>query len=131
MTPYEIIKNKCDERLTSVRKLELALKLSNGYIKKQTAPMSNYGKAKQIADFLDIPVEALTGHPEALEERKIADSGTEAIYETISSQYGEGASEAVKFLLSLDSEDRAEIRGEMRQMLRLKKYQDKLENLNA
>lgn len=131
MSPYEIIKAKCEEKNISIHKLETTLGLSNAYIKNRTTHMTNYPKAKLIADYLDIPIESLMGLSEPLEGRKTADSGSEAIYETISSQYGEGASEAVKILLSLDSEDRAEIRGEMRQMLRLKKYQDKAENMNA
>lgn len=126
MTPYEIIKNKCTERLISVRKLEQALGFANGYIKNLTTPMINYPRAKQIADFLSIPVESLTGHPEALYETK---KESDDIYERISEQYGSGATEAVRFLLSLDSEDRAEIRGEMRQMLRLEKYKEKIEEL--
>lgn len=126
MTPYEIIKKSCNERLISVRKLEQTLGFANGYIKNLTTPMINYPRAKKIADFLNIPVEALTGRPEALYEPK---NEPNDIYERISEQYGSGATEAVRFLLLLDSEDRAEIRGEMRQMLRLEKYKEKKEEL--
>lgn len=125
-TPYDVIRVKCAEKLISVRKLELALGFSNGYLKTLDKPMTNYIRAKQIADFLGIPVDALTGHPEVLTEPK---KESDDFYDQISEQYGSGATEAVRFLLSLDSEDRAEIRGEMRQMLRLEKYKEKIEEL--
>ena len=120
MTPYEIIKKKCEEKGISIHKLETTLGFSNAYLKNRTTPMTNYQKAKLIADYLEIPIEALMGNPDALYNEKAADNPAGNLYNYISTEYGEGATEAVKLLLQLDAEDRAEIRGEMRQMLRSK-----------
>ena len=133
MNIQELIKVKCIEKHLSARKLETMLGFSNGYIKSISFPMANYDRAKAISDALDIPLSLLLKgyEDEQQEEQEVQKEETEQkvdVMAVIEQEHGDGASEAVKMLLELNPVGQAELRGEMRQMLRLKKYNDALNN---
>lgn len=123
MDIVKLIKAKCIEKDLSLKDLERALGFSNGYIQTLKKPMKNYDRAKALSEYLDIPIEALLYGRDPEEEKTAPVSD---IIAAVKDQHGDGASEAVRMLLELNDEGRAELRGEMRQMLRLRKYNDEL-----
>ena len=116
MDIVKLIRTKCIERDITVRKLEQILGFSNGYIQTLKTPMTNYVRAKAIADYLDIPVSQLVNHEPEQKTTDVPDF--KPIMDFIEKEHGAGTAEAIKMLLELDPENRAEIRGEMRAMLR-------------
>lgn len=127
MDIVKLIKTKCLELDMTTRDLERELGFSNGYIQTLKKPMRNYKRAKAIAERLNIPLSELINY--GSEESAAAPQETpktpdfEPVMKYIEETHGAGTAEAIQMLLELDSESRAEIRGEMRAMLRGNKGQ--------
>lgn len=121
MDIVKLIKMKCVEKGTTPRQVEQECGFSNGYLVSLRFPMVNYQRAKLISEKLDIPLpDLIGGTPEQA-------AGTDVdVFTVIRDKYGADSADDVKMLLELDAVNRAELRGEMRQMLRLKKYADEL-----
>lgn len=78
--------------------------------------MVNYQRAKLISEKLDIPLpDLIGGTPEQAAGADID------VFAVLRDKYGDDASEDIRMLLNLNDLNRAELRGEMRQMLRAKK----------
>lgn len=127
MNTKMLIKQKCLEKGITVRQLEMRLGFSNGYITSLTFPSTSYDRMKAISDELDIPLSyLLKGYQEEDAQEEKEPEQKVDVMSVIEQEHGDGASEAVKMLLELNPVGQAELRGEMRQMLRLKKYNDAL-----
>lgn len=121
MDIVKLIKMKCIENGTTPRQVEQECGFSNGYLVTLRFPMSNYPRARLISEKLNIPLSDLVGgEPEKTSGEDID------VFAVIRDRYGADSADDVKMLLELDDLNRAELRGEMRQMLRLKKYAEKL-----
>lgn len=123
----KLLRQKCIEKGISVRQLEIQLGFSNGYIQSIKSPLKNFERAKAIADALEIPVNSLLcGTDEQSDSKTGGNTETpdfQPVLDYIERKHGSGATEAIRMLLELDPEDRAEIRGEMRAILRNKDKQ--------
>ena len=126
----ELIRQKCREKRITVRRLEQELGFSNGYIQNMKKPIKNYERAKLIADALEIPVnwllQGVDNDIPAESEKAPKTPDFRPVMDYIVETHGQGTADAVRMLLELDAEDSAEIRGEMRAMLRMQKYADGL-----
>lgn len=83
----------------------------------------------KIAHYLKVDVSWLMGYDVPMEPEEIVDEAqlqidksTPSILDLIQEQCGETAKEAFAMYLALDNDDRGEIRGEMKQMLKAEKY---------
>lgn len=121
----DYLKKTCKEKGVPVSRMEKALGFSNGYVASLKGEyIPQYERAVAIANFLKIPLANLvSGYtPPAKGELRTVETAVEIIKE----QSGDKAAETVRLLLSLDDVDMAEVRGEVRQMLRLSKYAEML-----
>ena len=88
----------------------------------------NIEVVSKIAEILSIPMSALLSELDSnfvteIKESSSADkSASEDILARIGRQYGDDARKALSLYVQLDQDDRGEIRGEMKQMLKDDKY---------
>lgn len=82
-------------------------------------------KIKIIADALQTTPGEIMGWDDQAEQQKIK------VCELFEQCYGEDIFDTVAMFLQLDANDRSEIRGEMKQMLKSDKYSMKKESKNA
>ena len=82
----------------------------------------------KIAHYLKVDVSWLMGYDvsmepeESVDEAQIRSVATPSILDLIQEHCGAAAKEAFAMYLALDNDDRGEIRGEMKQMLKAEKY---------
>lgn len=92
-------------------------------------------KIKAIAEALGVCVSELLCWDEMDKQHDTKKIQTELeqieLEEMISKHYGESTREAVSLYVQLDSDDKGEIRGEMKQMLKANKYAIKKESLEG
>lgn len=121
MAIAEYLKETCKEKGVPVSRMEKALGFANGYVSSLKGEyVPQYERAVAMAKYLKIPLEKLiAGYtpPVAGEQRTI-----ETAVDIIREKTDESTAETVRLVLSLDPVDMAEVRGEVRQMLRLAKY---------
>lgn len=81
-------------------------------------------KIRMIAKALEIPIGAIMGWNDEFDQLFDTEklSAEVNIYEEIEKHFGKTTSEAVTTYIQLDLEDQAEIRGEMKQMMKSEKY---------
>lgn len=109
----DLIKMNCVKKGITVSQVEKDLGFSNGYLSIVKFPMTNYPRAKAISEKLGIPIhELIGGDPEG---------SPVDVFALLEQAYGKQTSEDIRMLLALSKIERAELRGEMRQMLRVKK----------
>ncbi len=121
----KLVKMKCVEMGTTPRQLEHDLGFSNGYLSSLKFPMKNFQRAVTLSERLNIPLSDLVdGIPESKPDEPPPE--TTDITTDFADLSDPETSDDIRMLLSLNAVGRAELRGEMRQMLRLKKYNDLL-----
>ena len=125
------IRQACIDHGTTMKQLEKDLGFANGYIQSLKKPLKNYDRAKAIHDRIGVPMSVLlegyVPSPDEQEEQPAAE--VPDALEIITEEHGEDAADTVKLVLQLNTVGQAEIRGELRQMLRLRKYNDALTRL--
>jgi len=64
MTGVEYVREICRQKGITIRKLELDLGFSNGYLNPKKTKKIPYDKAKQISDYLHVDINPVLGLPE-------------------------------------------------------------------
>lgn len=122
-----LIKMECVRNGITPRQLEQELGFSNGYLATLKFPVANMKRAEAICKRLNIPLYKLVGGEPEDSRGKDAEQQTETVLDFSVPVTDDPDAEAdIRMLLELNDIGRAEIRGELRQMLRLKKYNDSL-----
>lgn len=87
---------------------------------------------EKIADYLGVSVDYLLGRSEAIKKEPALDRQAQTgTLQQIEDEYGQSSREAFTMYIQLDSDDKGEIRGEMKHMLKSDKYSVKDELKNA
>lgn len=122
-----LIKMECIRNGITVRQLEQELGYSNGYLSTLKFPMANRKRALEISERLEIPLYKLIGGKPKDSPEKAPEQQTSPVSDfSVAVTDDPDAENDIRMLLELNDVGRAEIRGEIRQMLRLKKYNDTL-----
>lgn len=127
MDIVKLIKMKCIENGVTPFQIEQELGYSNGYLLHQKFPMKNRARAEQLSERLNIPISQLLGYdPGGNPTEEQSTPKTTDFYVNIADSHGQDAADTVRMLLELNEVGQAELRGEIRQMLRMQKYNDML-----
>ncbi len=103
------------------------------YMKYENGQTRNPRKLEKLAQFFHVTTDYLLGRDDnkPVQQNPPSASSPSQICELFETCHGKNNIEAVKLFAQLDTEDQAEIRGEMKQMLKGEKYSSKESLLNA
>lgn len=106
------------------RQLNIPYTTYVGYEKGDREPNSE--TLIKIAEFYDTTVDYILGVPRSYKAIHENSCSKTDIFKQIQENYGPSTKEAISIYIQLDTEDKAEIRGEMKQMLKAPKYNERV-----